>query len=236
MIKIAVVDNEVNEIKIIENHFNIFVSETNSSLWVKTFTSGEEFLQYTGCSFDLVCLDIDMPGQDGITIAKKLREQNKNIIIIFITNLAHMAIKGYEVQAFDFMLKPVNYYSFKLKIKTAFGLIRNNHTRYLYIKDTDGIKKIYTDNLYFIEVINHYVYFHTTKETYKAQTTLKEIEKEVKGLSFRKCNSCYLVNLKYVNTVTKDTVNVNGTWLKISRPKKKEFIQALANYIGGIRS
>ena len=97
------------------------------------------------------------------------------------------------------------------------------------------MRRITTDELRYVEVNGHYLYYHTGNEVLKKKMTMKDAEKELEQYSFCRCNNCYLENLKYVECVERDDVNVGGVWLKISRPRKKEFLQALANYMGGIR-
>lgn len=146
-----------------------------------------------------------------------------------------MAIRGYEVQALDFILKPVNYYSFEMKVRNAFDIISSRKNCNIIINTAGNIVKISTNDLYYVEVAGHYLYYHTKDGVHKQKVSLKELEDRLKGLSFRRCNNCYLVNLKYVDCVNKDDLRINGEWLKISRPRKKEFLQALANYMGGIK-
>ena len=202
---------------------------------VDAFASGEEFLSSKDRQYDLVCLDIDMEGRDGIETAKEIRKQDEEIQIIFVTNLAHMAIRGYEVRALDFILKPVNFYSFSMKIQNAISMIQNKKSKTIVISTMNGVVRFSTNELYYAEVDGHYIYYHTKDGSYKQKQSMKELEDLLAGLSFKRCNNCYLVNLKYVDAVDRDDVKVGGEWLKISRPRKKEFLQALANYMGGIK-
>ena len=202
---------------------------------VDAFASGEEFLSSKDRQYDLVCLDIDMEGRDGIETAKEIRKQDEEIQIIFVTNLAHMAIRGYEVRALDFILKPVNFYSFSMKIQNAISMIQNKKSKTIVISTMNGVVRFSTNELYYAEVDGHYIYYHTKDGFYKQKQSMKELEDLLAGLSFKRCNNCYLVNLKYVDAVDRDDVKVGGEWLKISRPRKKEFLQALANYMGGIK-
>lgn len=194
-----------------------------------------EFLSSKDRQYDLVCLDIDMEGRDGIETAKEIRKQDEEIQIIFVTNLAHMAIRGYEVRALDFILKPVNFYSFSMKIQNAISMIQNKKSKTIVISTMNGVVRFSTNELYYAEVDGHYIYYHTKDGSYKQKQSMKELEDLLAGLSFKRCNNCYLVNLKYVDAVDRDDVKVGGEWLKISRPRKKEFLQALANYMGGIK-
>ena len=83
---------------------------------IETFYSGSEFLAQYRKQYELLCLDIDMPEKDGMAVAEEIRRRDTKVLIMFITHMAQMAIRGYEVQAVDFVLKPVNKYALLLKI------------------------------------------------------------------------------------------------------------------------
>lgn len=234
MIKTAVVDDELKERNILIQYFRKLQSELREEVEVYAFSSGDELLKDYDSSYDLICLDIDMKGKDGIRTAKEIRKKDEGVVIIFITNMAQMAIRGYEVQALDFVLKPVNYYSFAMKMKTALNIISNKKSKSIIISTSDGIYKISTNDLLYIEVKGHYLYYHTLAGVFCQKAAMKDLEDKLSGLSFKRCNNCYLVNLKYVDCVRKDDLKIREEWLKISRPRKKEFLKALANYMGGI--
>ena len=234
MIKIAVVDDEYADRKLLLDYFGRLKSEICEETVVQEFRSGDDFLKDFEDSWDLICLDIDMEGRDGISTAARIRRQDTNVIIIFITNMAQMAIRGYEVQALDFVVKPLNYYSFALKMRNAMDIIGKRKSKNIAILTASGVYKIATDDLYYVEVSDHYLCYHTKKGNYQQKASLRELEERLAGLSFKRCNNCYLVNLKYVDCVEKDDLQIAGEWLKISRSRKKEFLQSLANYIGGI--
>ena len=104
---IAVVEDDGKWIKTLREFFAVFSKNENLNCNIKVFTSGEDFLNcYKGEQFEMVFMDIDLPGLNGMQTAKKLRELDGNIAIIFVTNLAQYAVEGYEVNAFDFIVKP----------------------------------------------------------------------------------------------------------------------------------
>lgn len=234
MIKIAIIDDEQEERERLLGYYQSLRAEVEDELDIHTYMSGNEFISRGDTSFDLICLDIDMEGMDGICTAKEIRKKDSQVIIIFVTNMAQMAIRGYEVQALDFVVKPVNYYSFAMKMTNAFQMLRNRRSRNIMLTTTGGMQKISSDELYYVEVNGHYLYYHTKDQVFRQKASLREIEDRLSGLSFKRCNNCYLVNLKYVNCVNKDDLKVGEDWLKISRPRKKEFLQSLTNYMGGI--
>lgn len=234
MIKIAVADDERKERELLENYYRELQKELCEELEIHLFESGDALLEVYDSSYDLVCLDIDMDGRDGISTAREIRMMDTQVVIVFITNMAQMAIRGYEVQALDFVVKPVNFYSFSMKMQSALNIIKNKKSRNIVISTPDGMQKISTDALYYVEVDGHYLTYHTANGTFRQKAPLKELEGKLEGLSFKRCNNCYLVNLKYVDCVSRDELQIKGEWLRISRPRKKEFLQSLANYMGGI--
>ena len=234
MMKVAVVDDERAEREVLKEYFSRLAQEIHEEIQVNCFSGGEELLEGWDYRYDLICLDIEMQGEKGIDVARKIRKLDSKVLIVFVTNMAQMAIQGYEVQALDFIVKPVNYYNFAMKIKVAVNLIGSRKSKNIVINTANGFQKISSENLLYAEVDRHYLYYHTTEGTFKQKASLKELEDSLEGLPFKRCNNCYLVNLKHVDSVNKDDLQIGGNWLKISRPRKKQFLQDLANYMGGV--
>lgn len=236
MVSIAIADDDPKELATLKQHFAKFKRETPEEIEIVTYSSGELLLSQYNLAWDIICLDIDMPGRDGIEIAKEIRKKDEQVIIIFITNMAQMAIRGYEVRALDFLIKPVDYFSFSMKMQSIINISQNQKTSHIVINLPEGMKKISTDELYYAEVTGHYLLYHTKSGVYKQKASMRDLEAKLAPYAFNRCNNCYLVNLHYVSGVKKDELEINGEWLKISRPRKKEFLKDLANYMGGIRS
>ena len=238
MRKIAIVDDEQEERDSLQECFEQFQKENAIKLEIKTYCSGDVFLQQFDASYDLICLDIDMDGTNGIDTAKKIRQKDKEVLIFFVTNMAQMAIRGYEVRALDFKDKitVVTGQSGvgKSSLLNALDIISNQRSKNIVLTTPRGMQIISSDELFFVEVDGHYLLYHTKHGEFCQKASLKDLEQQLEGLSFKRCNNCYLVNLKYVNGVEKEDVILQGEHLKISRPRKKEFLQALANYMGGI--
>lgn len=234
MIRVAIVDDEQRELDTLSECFGKLQNELREEIVVTPFESGEDLLKNYDYSYDLICLDIELGGRDGISVAKEIRRMDGKVVLVFVTNMAQMAICGYEVRALDFLVKPVSYYSFSMKMRSAVRIIQNRKSKNIVLQTVDGIQKISTDQLYYMEVNGHYICYHTKMGEFRQKASLKEMEEKLKGLPFGRCNNCYLVNLKHVDCVKKDELCVGGDWLRISRPRKKEFLQSLANYMGGV--
>lgn len=237
MINIAIVEDDLQTKNELIAYYSKFASQHQFEINIDAFSTGEQLLFARHQKYDLISLDIDLPLMNGLELAKKIREKNSEVLIIFVTNLAQMAIHGYEVQAFDFIVKPLHYYSFELKLTTAFKKISNTQDYYIYVRYQSDLYRIKSSDLLYAEIQDHYLYYHlATGEKINQKATIKELEEQLKHLPFSRCNNSYLINLKFVESVVKDEVKVGKDWIKISRGRKKIFLQDLANYMGGIKS
>jgi DNA-binding LytR/AlgR family response regulator len=234
MIKIALVDDQQEELDNLCAHFRSLQKTVREELEIHTFSSGAAFLAAYDSSFDLVCLDIDLgETADGMAVARELRRRDKHVILLFITNMAQMAVQGYEVRALDFVVKPVNYYSFAIKLQSAIQIAARRKTKRLVVTTANGLERFSTDELYYAETNGHYLCYHTTRGEFRQKGSMKDLQEKLESLPFRLCSQSYLVNLNHVSAVNRDDVQVGGVWLKMSRPKKKAFLSALTNYLGG---
>ena len=235
LIKIALIDDEKSELVHLSRCFDNLQHTYHEEFDLHLFDSGKAFLASFDSSYDLISLDIDMKGRDGIAIAKEIRKVDEEVLILFVTNVGQMAIRGYEVRALDFVIKPVNDYFFSMKIRNALNIIRNRKSQNILIRNGEGLQIISSDDLYFAEVLEHTLYYHTKRGVIQQKASLTGLEEKLQGLAFKRCNNSYLIHLKYVEAVVKNELHIAGSTIKISRPRKKEFLQALANYIGGVR-
>lgn len=236
MTRVAIIDDEERERETLSDAFLRLSSELGVSIEPITFDSPTIFLADYDHSYDLVCMDIDMPEQNGVSAAHRLRELDADVPLVFVTNMAQMAIRGYEVRALDFILKPVNYYSLSMKMRSILTLIDNKRTRNLVFPTADGFISIKTDEIQYVEVRGHYLFFHTDQGLIRQRGSMREWEEKLEGLPFERCNNCYLVSMPRVSSVAGDEVRVGDDWLKMSRPKKKAFLESLADYMGGVNA
>ena len=137
------------------------------------------------------------------------------------------------MDAFDFVVKPVSYSNFALKLQRALNKLGTRRDTEVLVSMADGLYRIASSQIKYIEISGHRMVYHTTDGTIKAYGNLKEVESVLSGKMFVRCNSCYLVNLNYVYAIRGYTVVVDGDGLQISRPRKKAFVQAVNDYLGG---
>lgn len=201
---------------------------------VQSFVDGRQLLeQYTPC--DILLLDVEMPHVNGMDAARQIRKRDKNVIIVFLTNLAEYAIQGYEVNALDFILKPIQYYAFSLRLDRAVERLQSHETRRIMIQLPEGRKYLETDQIYYLETLSKQLIYHTRMGDYVTRGSLKKAEEELADYHFARCNQCYLVNLDYVTDTEGNTVTVAGNILTMSKRNKAAFLDALIRHVGGLR-
>ena len=203
---------------------------------VKVYETGGKLLFDYKQDYDLPFLDIRLPDMLGIEAAKRVRQMDNRVMIIFITMLTQYAIEGYSVGAFDYVLKPVRYEEFSTKMDRACRMLAHQNTSMtLEVRTKEEIRRVNADEITFIEVSNHDVLIHTDSEIIRQWGNLKSYEDKLAPVHFIRCSASFLVNLKYVRAVNGSTVMVHGHELPISSSKRKEFLTALAQYKGGSR-
>lgn len=234
MIRIAIVEDEPTERDRIKVYLEEIAQEDQTQFEIEQYSSGMAFVMRGMKDYDLVLMDIDMPNLNGIETAKALRKVDQSATLIFVTNMAQYAISGYEVNAIDFILKPVNRYSFAIKIKRAISRTAKKNDNAIQIKMDGTIFLVHMYQIMYLEVDGHYVIFHTTQGDYKEYTTLKLAQKRINSSHFVQCNQSFLINMKYIESVSRESVTVGGTIIYISRKMKTEFMNAVLDFLGGM--
>lgn len=231
--KIAVVDDNPKDGGRIKQYIERYALEQDQKFQVFLYASGLDFLDDMERNFDVVFMDIEMPHLDGIETARKMRERDDTTILIFITNLAQYAIHGYEVNAIEFMVKPVGYYNFSDKMKKALRFVKRNEEKVMLFKNSDTVAKIPVSQILYLEKEKNYIIFHTERGEFRERGSMAEMEEKLAGAGFSKCIAGCLVNLRHVLKMEKDLVWVGNTSLPVSRAQRKEFAKEFVDFLGG---
>lgn len=235
MMRIAVAEDEAVCVKQLQGYLARFQEETGTPLSVDFFDDGEALVQAFSSNYDVLLLDIEMPRMDGMTAAQEIRKRDSEVIIMFITRMARYAVNGYQVQALDFVVKPISYPVFAAKLRQMAALVSRRRGKELLLTTEDGLCRLPVARIYYIEVSNHRLQFHTDQGIRRSAGTLNQMEEELHPYGFTRCNSGFLVNLRYVTEVRKNVAVVAGEELLISRPRRKAFLQEITDYVGGLR-
>jgi len=234
-VKIALVeDNELHREQI-SQEINAYFDELNEACELRLFDNGSDMLDHYNAvgGYDLLLLDIQLPGIDGVSLAKQVRQHDEKVLIVFITSMTAYAVQGYSVHALDYILKPINRISFRSTLDLARELFQQRKEHFISVTTSEGLVKLDISQIYYIETEKHAVRLHYTKGSFHINDTLKSIEEKLKNAPFCRCNNCYLVNLAHVERVKKEDVIVAGHELSFSRLRYKPFMEALTNYLGG---
>ncbi len=177
-------------------------------------------------------MDIEMPGMDGMAAARKLRERDEDMCLIFVTKLFQYAIEGYSVRAMDFLVKPVTPEKLAPKLERALQTIDRRRRTRIAVQAGEMTKWLDTAEILYVEVMNHTLYYHMKEESFSAYGTIKESEQKLAPLGFARCSNSFLVNLRYVDAISGSEVLIGGDRLPIGRTKRREFLQRMAEFAG----
>ena len=233
--RIAIVEDDVNIQQQLSVYIAKFAEENACQYQLSVFSDGDEILEDFRADYDLILLDIQMKHLNGLETAEKIRQLDRDVYLVFVTNLANYAIRGYSVQAFDFILKPVNYMMLKQLLQRVDKLVSAKQQRYVTLPTDLGLTRIEVSHIYYIETEGHFLLIKTDQGEYRMRDAMKNMEETLGGYGFFRCNNCYLVNLKHVERVDGSALYVNGEELSISRPRYKAFMETLTKYWGGSR-
>lgn len=200
MYHIAIVEDELEFSMQLQEYLKQYQEKNDVEFKISVFSDGAEILEDYRPEYDAIFMDIEMPGINGMDAAEKIREMDEDVVIMFITNMAQYALFGYSVGALDFVMKPVNYYTFAMKVRRVLKRVQKKELeqKAIVLNLADGIKKLDTKQIYFVEIQNRLLHYHTTEGEYVLKGTMQNAEKMLESDTFVKCNHWYLVNLKHV--------------------------------------
>lgn len=185
---------------------------------------------------DLVFLDINMPEISGISFAKSI---DKNIKIIFTTAYREYALEGFELQAVDYLLKPISYARLLKAVNNYFeryqdinfnGLKYPTNTDFIFVRADRRMVKISFDDIIYIESFSDYLKIHCNTNTIITRQTISAIEAKLPINKFLRIHRSYIVALKSISSFTNEELIINNKALSISRSYKKEVLSILNNF------
>ena len=237
MIRIAIVEDEPVASETLKNMIIKFMAENAASAEfdVAEFSDAETFLDNFR-EYEVIFLDIQIGGMSGMDAAREIRKRNEKVLIVFVTNMAQYAVESYEVEAYDFILKPLSYGNFFMKFRRILKKIAHlSNDDFCTLTTRFESRKVKIKDIVFVESCNHNLIFHIAggEDVRITGSTLSEWENKLSHYYFIRCNSGFLVNLKYASAVRGEYVEVDGQQLHISRSRKQSFMAAFAKYVGG---
>lgn len=198
---------------------------------VDIYQTGRELLhQFATRKYDVIFLDIEMPGIDGISLAKKLREMDEELRLVFLTSHLEYALKGYEVQALRYLTKPVQ--EDKLKEVLSYVMEQIRSQKKIWIKTEAGEERVSVSAILYLEAQNQNILICTAEQSYVVRYNLRDYERELRESSFFRIHRGYLVSLGRITAVRKNEVTLEGgISLPLSRTRERSLKEALYQFI-----
>lgn len=233
MISIALVEDDRRYTEQLKRFLCQYEAEKNLKFNIVTFSDGDEIVERYDASYDIILMDIEMKFMDGMSAAEEIRKKDSGVVIMFITNMPQYAMKGYLVDALDYILKPVSYPVFRQRLDRAIERVSSRSHDYIAIPVKGGFRKLDTEDIIYVEISIHDLIFHTVHGDFTTVGSMKKVEEQL-GEEFYRCNKCYLINLKYVDAIQNNDVILGEQTLQVSRAKKKGLLEALNAYMNEV--
>lgn len=235
MYRILMVEDNAEEAATLRGHLERYASEHDTSFVV---TWKKSALEVTGPSLgvDLIFMDIDLPGMNGLEVAEELRENGDEVPIVFVTNLAQYAIEGYRVNALDFIVKPVVYYDFALRMDKALRILSRRRASTIAITTKVGVRVVELADLEYVEVLRHDVIYHMAgnADPLRQRGSLTKVEQRLSGSTFVRVSGAFLVNMDHIDTIKGDDITLaSGATVHMTRTWRKSAMETIARYLGG---
>ena len=227
MITIGICDDELDVRMDIKNAILNTMIDKDIEYQVKEFSNGEDVIKYIELDneIDILFLDIQMDGLDGMETARKLREYDRTTEIIFVTSIGEKISEAFEVRAFRFIKKPIQHEVIEKNLKECVVEVAKNRGCFLKIKTDYGFKKVYSRDLIYIEAINKKIKLCTKEGELECRGNLNDIVSNFEKQLFIQCHRSYIVNMIYIEEIyNRDIIMENGARIPISRNKYKEVV------------
>lgn len=243
MVRVGIVDDAAADRRRLHEALSRFEGQSSVELEVHEFESAGAYLAAQDKAFDILYLDIDMPGMSGMELAQSIRLSDSGVVIIFCTNLQQFAVNGYTVGALGFIVKPVEWYTFELFLRRALQAVelrcrsKASPPKRIVLKDGAVSRVIDVGDLEFVEVRKHYLLYRVRSRGSDAVTTLRTrgtmqaAARELSPYGFSRCSASYLVNLSHVSMVEHMSVHVGDEVLPIGRTYRDEFKRDFSRHL-----
>ena len=230
--KIAICDDLNYDKHFLFRSLNSYCETNNIKVVITEYASGESLLEkFTYNMFDILFLDIYMNGLNGIDTAKKIREIDKDCLLVFVTSSREHALDGFDVNALHYLVKPVS----AEKIAEVFIRCKNIldiAEPYIAVISDRLVVKIPVKSIQYIEVYDKACFIYKDSEVIKTYLSLEEISKQLVGKFFLRCHRSYIVNMRFiVNVDESDFILQSGKHISIRQSEKQSIKQTYMNFL-----
>lgn len=231
---IAICDDE----KILREQLQALIQEQKTVCKIDSIDSyetGGEFLAAKK-RYDIIFLDIQMEGMNGIETAREFRKRNGESVLIFVTGLKDYVFEAFDVAAFHYLMKPLREEKFaevfeRAVLEAEKAIQKKRPPEQLLVRRRNHHIKIDKAHILYVESRQRKVLIHTVRESLEIYATMNALEKAL-GEQFYRCHRGYLVNLSCITGYTGDTITLyNGESVYLAREKYQEFVKLYMRYL-----
>lgn len=239
IVAVVLEDQESDCIRL-KNYIRRYAQEYSADIETVVFQNGQDLIDHYSSDFDLLFVDIEVPGMNGLKVSEQVRTFDMLIPIIITTNMAQYAIKGYEVDALGFIVKPLPYRMFSYYLGKALIKCKRNQrlkeNSVLAITTSSGsMQQVYIDEIrYIVKEKNYIVYYLSSGEQIKERGAMKDVLSRFENTPLRQCSSGCLVNLRFVRQKDGNEVHLSDISFSIAMPYRKSFTRDLMEYVRGM--
>lgn len=235
MFYIVICEDDILQRELLGTYLEQIFTDLDFNYSLIEFSSGEEFLDNYPDKIDILFLDIQMDKLTGMDTARKVREFDSNVEIVFTTAIPDYIHEGYEVRAYRYLLKPLKYDCILKHTKACINDLMDKKDT-IVIKDRLKTEIIQINDILYIEVLRKEITIYTKEAKYLFKTSMKSVEDNLVKKSFFRCHKSYLINLKKVSSlIEKDNlVIIDGHEVLVSRYKLKSLKMKLAHTLGDL--
>lgn len=235
MISVAIVEDDPSDAQLLRECVDRYGDENGIGFEIVSFSDAVTFLDAYRPIYDVIFMDIQMPYCDGLRAAKKLRELDETVLLVFVTTLEQYAIKGYEVSALDYIIKPVSYRAMSIKLRRILRSVEQADKDQIVLTFATESLRVKIADICRVEAVEHVITVHFRDGTqFKTRKSLSALETELSPAPhcFIRVNNYTLINPRYVTHMTGQELLVGGETVPISRARKKQVAEKLTEYMG----
>ena len=233
MYRILIVEDTPAEADALRAALDRYGAETGERFSVTVLPQALDFVERCPAA-DLIFMDIEMPGINGMEAAEALRAYDAETPLIFVTNLAQYAVHGYVVDALDFIVKPVIYDDFRLRMDRAMRQLRKNDGATITLPAAEGMRVVRLRDIIYVDILRHDLYYHVDglPEPLRLRGSIKAAASEL-GAGFVRVSSSCLANMCHVRLIRQGSVVLsNDEELYFSRGCHRAALETLNAFVG----
>ena len=234
MLKIAICEDDKLQQELLEDHIKTVLLEQSYS--IEKYDSGEDLSSAyeRGDRYSIIFLDMQMDALNGIQTAEIIREYDPTCIIIIVTSIIEYAVEGYSINAYDFILKPIDNKKIEKVLRSAMNKIKSDFVDAYLIQTRDATTVLKLSDVIYIESRGKKVVFYTENEQYLSNEKISSVEEKLSKLGFARISRYYIVNLNHIKEIgVKSILLTAGYALDYSKNLQREIKVAYMNYMMG---